>query len=177
MQVSISIHAPREGSDFLPQQHPYLIGISIHAPREGSDAALEDLPHRGPDFYPRSPRGERPSPPGSCPWYGRFLSTLPARGATTCFSIRSANFSAISIHAPREGSDHLQPVCPDGALPISIHAPREGSDAVDARPANTDPSISIHAPREGSDPGRMAWPPHTAGFLSTLPARGATRAG
>ena len=56
------------------------------------------------DFYPRSPRGERPQAGGQCGADGRFLSTLPARGATytgcTCLRRRQ-----ISIHAPREGSD------------------------------------------------------------------------
>ena len=61
--MTISIHAPREGSDGCV----FLLGaliceISIHAPREGSDpaaaiAAAGELK----DFYPRSPRGERPN--------------------------------------------------------------------------------------------------------------------
>ena len=79
-----------------------------------------------------------------------FLSTLPARGATLAKMLGRA-FNGISIHAPREGSD--------AALRANAQAWE----------------ISIHAPREGSDPGRKAWPLHTAGFLSTLPARGATR--
>ncbi len=57
---------------------------------------------------------------------------------------------AISIHAPRAGSDAELPFT-RRRKPISIHAPRAGSDA-----QNTciDPSvkyISIHAPRAGSD--------------------------
>ena len=55
-----------------------------------------------------------------------FLSTLPARGATA-FRVRSGAVRAISIHAPREGSDRADaPLLP--ADQISIHAPREGSD-------------------------------------------------
>ena len=58
--VSISIHAPREGSDrFQTRAHTRQSSISIHAPREGSDAffclTFSDIS----DFYPRSPRGER----------------------------------------------------------------------------------------------------------------------
>ena len=34
----------------------------------------------------------------------------------------------ISIHAPREGSDSIDPVVKSDAVMISIHAPREGSD-------------------------------------------------
>ena len=56
----------------------------------------------------------------------------------------------ISIHAPREGSDHDRRiyVLRGG---ISIHAPREGSDRLTPISLNTVDGISIHAPREGSD--------------------------
>src|SRR5699024_5396031 len=79
------IHAPREGSDQLvigDGQH--LHPISIHAPREGSDLVT----------VCRNLIQSR-----------RFLSTLPARGAT-CHSGRKISAPRISIHAPREGSDH-----------------------------------------------------------------------
>ena len=79
----ISIHAPREGSDGVSPGVKLHLGISIHAPREGSDHPPAGRPHEeGRDFYPRSPRGERPYP-----------ITLLAIAIT------------ISIHAPREGSD------------------------------------------------------------------------
>ena len=124
----ISIHAPREGSDTTVKDAAQIINISIHAPREGSDQwtdgqyyaitaeFLSTLPARGAtqlicvspggkdDFYPRSPRGERPvafkilnvpfnfyprSPRGERQAMPprlddreEFLSTLPARGAT-----------------------------------------------------------------------------------------------
>ena len=57
---------------------------------------------------------------------------------------------AISIHAPRTGSD-----CPRSAAPA-------------ARP------ISIHAPRTGSDTKFWYAAPLLSAFQSTLPARGAT---
>ena len=56
------------------------------------------------DFYPRSPRGER-------------RARLPA-----CFV-----GAAISIHAPRVGSDIVNKVSSTSKM-ISIHAPRVGSD-------------------------------------------------
>ena len=58
--------------------------------------------------------------------HNAFLSTLPVRGATETLAY-SVDLYAISIHAPREGSDFvcLVNVCGVG---ISIHAPREGSD-------------------------------------------------
>ena len=58
---------------------------------------------------------------------------------------------------------------------ISIHAPREGSD----KPDDVEPIectiISIHAPREGSDGLVNTYCENWKSFLSTLPARGATR--
>ena len=169
---SISIHAPREGSDALPivqtlfgnkflstlpargatdyRYHPNIVtGISIHAPREGSDCCR-------------------------CCWRRQY---------------------PISIHAPREGSDlslvhfltsflYFYPRSPRGERPllfgalfchkaISIHAPREGSDPV-CRTIHRQKAISIHAPREGSDKSYRYCPASGSRFLSTLPARGAT---
>ena len=147
----ISIHAPREGSDFLAQQHPHLVGISIHAPREGSDGTLVDvaaldvvflstLPARGAtgpkptgprsttDFYPRSPRGER--------------HTKQSTGG---------QHHEISIHAPREGSDNAPVRNRTGRhgdfYPRSPRGERRRHQARRAEGGE----ISIHAPREGSD--------------------------
>ena len=100
-------------------------------------------------FNPRSPRGER-----------------PARGYMSSAGV------AISIHAPRGGSDYdtsasdyglaiFQSTLPAGGATteysttlklaqISIHAPRGGSDAHHGVVAIGE-EISIHAPRGGSD--------------------------
>ena len=99
---------------------------------------------------------------------------LPVRGATSLICAALSLSSAISIHAPRAGSDvvfalhdrpavrNFNPCSPCGerrragrhpraAAGISIHAPRAGSDLSD--PAGGDKKdISIHAPRAGSDP-------------------------
>ena len=103
---SISIHAPREGSDAWGGRPPgrqyrflstlpvrgatwkntsvqKIAEISIHAPREGSD-----LP------FAQKTRG--------C---AVFLSTLPVRGATIGGHVQQLDPLGISIHAPREGSD------------------------------------------------------------------------
>ena len=78
------------------------------------------------DFYPRSPRGERPVEVTAEDGSTKFLSTLPARGATVEDGAGPAA-PHISIHAPREGSDtQVERRLAD--LEISIHAPREGSD-------------------------------------------------
>ena len=125
-------------------------------------------------FNPRSPHGERPR-----------TGTSPD------------NWTCISIHAPRTGSDvlpavtvkvhqgYFNPRSPHGerrygleyrfedGIVISIHAPRTGSDAIKSG-VFAPLRISIHAPRTGSD---IAMLPITRGvvkFQSTLPARGAT---
>ena len=57
-----------------------------------------------PYFNPRSPHGERRFFRAADPAPGTFQSTLPARGATAR-QASPAQRSAISIHAPRTGSD------------------------------------------------------------------------
>ena len=63
----------------------------------------------------------------------------------------ASDWTGISIHAPREGSDMPGRAWQHSLGCISIHAPREGSDCGDLHTANIAVVISIHAPREGSD--------------------------
>ena len=56
--------------------------ISIHAPREGSDAQLGAASHSRPYFYPRSPRGERPWG-GRPPWLEIISIHAPREGSDT----------------------------------------------------------------------------------------------
>ena len=213
----ISIHAPREGSDYSIRKNKLVTKIiSIHAPREGSDldvvraggpddGFLSTLPARGatsppsfcgtgqghfyprsprgerrrlyrrprqrPNFYPRSPRGERPAPARASRPHQVFLSTLPARGATS--KIHKQGLEAIiSIHAPREGSDtqaggqcgadgHFYPRSPRGERPLGISISRSTRKFLSTLPARG--ATSRRRKLELS-----------SGFLSTLPARGAT---
>ena len=147
--------------------------ISIHAPREGSDPRCTTRrPASPPDFYPRSPRGERPQkgkrgsgapgnfyprsprgerhqPPTAPGISVEFLSTLPARGATN----QTDSFSA----------------CPMDFYPRSPRGERQ-------RPA---PSLALGGQFLSTLPARGATvtvelPLSILLFLSTLPARGAT---
>ena len=105
-RTSISIHAPRTGSDSDPRFYPVIYGLF-----------QSTLPARG------ATKPSRPCRYPGCP----FQSTLPARGATQGLA-GGRVLHAISIHAPRTGSDRR-------GLPkrrtgrISIHAPRTGSDS------------------------------------------------
>ena len=105
---SISIHAPRVGSDSGRSPGRCWRLISIHAPRVGSDHRIRrrDNPLRY--FNPRSPCGERPWEQSKEYFEKLFQSTLPVWGATILLA-SSLPGNAISIHAPRVGSDN--PCC------------------------------------------------------------------
>src|SRR5699024_3434124 len=125
----------------------------------------------------------------------KFLSTLPARGATAGPTGEQLA-QEISIHAPREGSDRAAQPFPAGhadfyprsprgerrpglaapgtAAPFLSTLPARGATLQVYKEAGRTP-ISIHAPREGSDLLRgVRQQDQPSTFLSTLPARGAT---
>ena len=91
LQFSISIHAPRERSDLAlyPSIGCIIVNISIHAPREGSDDDLPGLYSRmGISIH--APREGSDGPGSEHPFaLAKFLSTLPARGATHADVTRS----------------------------------------------------------------------------------------
>ena len=78
-----------------------------------------------------------------------FNPRPPVRGATDLRAKHQA-LVAISIHAPRAGSDQRYR-CKRQELLISIHAPRAGSDEATDEEQQKAVEISIHAPRAGSD--------------------------
>ena len=186
--------------------------ISIHAPRVGSDFACLLSPPSAYNFNPRSPCGERLAVVDGLIGGNQFQSTLPVGGATGACNLRRMGIPyfnprspcgerlpvaidagrtfAISIHAPRVGSDVWLGFLPGGriflfqsTLPvwgatgvsrgkdpvhrISIHAPRVGSDK-GRRACGHDIGISIHAPRVGSD-GRQL-PHHHPGHRISIHA-------
>ena len=146
----ISIHAPRTGSD------DYLCGLSDNPqdfnPRSPHGERLTPLffgfhhiryfnprsPHGERhvcgeyyitygNFNPRSPHGERREFDFTDIYTAEFQSTLPARGATWS-AFDAGRDTAISIHAPRTGSDIRSKNNRNYTSCISIHAPRTGSD-------------------------------------------------
>ena len=197
--IMISIHAPREGGDSC--QFPHYAGyddFNPRPPRGGRQCSRSRTsfpsrfqstpPARGATaaslkarrsttsyFNPRPPRGGRrlmskSYTEGMCDFNPR-----PPRGGRLKLRQDRPIRVEISIHAPREGGDLVDPagVHKGG---ISIHAPREGGDGVGAlfgvpqpdfnpRPPRggrrwlgrtaSRKAISIHAPREGGDPCRF----------------------
>ena len=141
---------PARGATFKGALAGIGSGISIHAPRTGSDGRLGGSPHRGVDFNPRSPHGERQ------------------------VKARAVNQSKdISIHAPRTGSDqrgedrhyyirHFNPRSPHGErrhhhLRLGVY--RRFQSTLPARGATDMGGEEVC--KRGQ-------------FQSTLPARGAT---
>ena len=193
--AAISIHAPREGSD--AQLSGIGIGhgaISIHAPREGSD----DVTHLSAalliDFNPRSPRGERHRVKLFAPQYADFNPRSP-RGERPLPRGNGRHTSAISIHAPREGSDRLHdlhgpgrydfnPRSPRGERPFPrLMRPSFGRNFNPRSPRGERP-LTIAAPvlllnfnprsPRGERRTVSCSPDNLGEFQSTLPARGAT---
>ena len=79
-----------------------------------------------------------------------FQSTLPARGATHHvggFFLQCA----ISIHAPREGSDDFPQFFTPGSEEFQSTLPARGATVAFLFDDGVQLKISIHAPREGSD--------------------------
>ena len=150
----------------------YKLYISIHTPREGSDFVFVFICNTCEYFNPHSPRGERRCHRVPVPVSTDISIHTPREGSD---KVQANNLSVvlISIHTPREGSDpvivrvpkppqvYFNPHSPRGerriighsdvqAKQISIHTPREGSDSSSSSICLRI-SISIHTPREGSD--------------------------
>ena len=186
---------PARGATSRPTIHPRRCGFLSTLPARGATTSRPRLPASAWNFYPRSPRGERPFFTGRTSTAWPFLSTLPARGATYCPECR-ADVYRISIHAPREGSDkfagscpgpaaHFYPRSPRGERPSGTRAPpmsrcyfyprspRGERPASSRRPGARWPDFYPRSPR-GERQIIAVRRDLTGGFLSTLPARGAT---
>ena len=81
----ISIHALREEGDLSASYYYTFSKISIHALREEGDQRQPCIVAKLLYFYPRPPRGGRPSGGFAMGYVTKFLSTPSARRAT-CFS-------------------------------------------------------------------------------------------
>ena len=105
-----------------------------------------------------------------------FLSTLPARGATTDAEA-GVHLVGISIHAPREGSDLPARQGPPAGVYFYPRSPRGERRAT---PDDVRQQLFVFL---STLPARGATCKNThrvyllREFLSTLPARGATRGG
>ena len=148
-------------------------GISIHAPRTGSDQLYElgmlsptqfqsTLPARGATII-----AELPSHLSNL-----FQSTLPARGATPSRRADTAPAAYFNPRSPHgERLDGPQVLLRNHA--ISIHAPRTGSDCWRLFFRKQESDFNPRSPH-GERPERDFTCSISGSFQSTLPARGAT---
>ena len=172
------------------------IAFQSTLPARGATIRLLPIQDFKYNFNPRSPHGERHSEAVQAGEEKQYFNPRSPHGERPVQASHLKTVTAISIHAPRTGSDSQFRPGLLLAQKISIHAPRTGSDSDDetantkivrfqstlpargattARPTFVSCScISIHAPRTGSDTIQrhmIAW---RWIFQSTLPARGAT---
>ena len=172
VHLPISIHAPRTGSDIINNSTFETIKISIHAPRTGSD---RESPAHGAGlhyFNPRSPHGERHAPHQRRPSAFDFNPRSPhgeRRDAIAPLPTQR-DFNPRSPHGERRQSS--------GAMSmtqiISIHAPRTGSDGVSLPRELRRIYFNPRSPHGERRPKELReWTRRI--FQSTLPARGATR--
>ena len=125
--ASVSIHAPRVGSDSLPRCHRRKARFQSTLPAWGATFAGLALLSDSDLFQSTLPAWGATRSPLKLEAFMLFQSTLPAWGATLP-QMSWANRLAVSIHAPRVGSDRsASRRCPCSRS-VSIHAPRVGSD-------------------------------------------------
>ena len=146
--------------------------ISIHAPRTGSDQGASSRPSTSLSFQSTLPARGATIKQGHTPGKERFQSTLPARGATVGPQ-SDAPFISISIHAPRTGSDAVAHGWSHGRK-ISIHAPRTGSDDFGVLGLRMFARFQSTLPARGATCHSKKILLQRWIFQSTLPARGAT---
>ena len=95
---------PARGATHDLQARQQVVCISIHAPREGGDWLGRTASRKALYFNPRPPRGGRLDRRFKEARETEFQSTPPARGATPG-GAEAPPHRVISIHAPREGGD------------------------------------------------------------------------
>ena len=153
----------------------YLCGsISIHAPRMGSDL-------RG-FSYRFSTRLFQSTPPAwgaksifcmPAPWLPIFQSTPPRMGSDVNIPARVVALS-ISIHAPAWGATSMQEAMGLHKWIFQSTLPAWGATSAHQSEDDDEPHISIHAPRMGSDINRGI-PPHAPRAFQSTPPHGERR--
>ena len=172
-----------------------LTEISIHAPRMGSDTSSWSMTRSSTYFNPRSPDGERQdfiyihylrryfnprSPDGErheATMYPldstAFQSTLPGWGATRN-QAPTGHHNAISIHAPRMGSDKAVWSSQLWGISFQSTLPGWGATTQSLRYCLFMGSFQSTLPGWGATTPCATHRTHSFSFQSTLPGWGAT---
>ena len=170
---TISIHAPRTGSDYVslqPSGKLHLFQSTL--PARGATAPFPSQFLAYSDFNPRSPHGERRGMPADDDNTVRFQSTLPARGATRIKPLHRVGVE-ISIHAPRTGSDHGKMAKQGECFPFQSTLPARGATLSLLATFLPETNFNPRSPHGERRCCRFCTP-SIPRFQSTLPARGAT---
>ena len=146
--------------------------ISIHALREEGDLGTIHAGIQCFDFYPRPPRGGRPTRAHTRTRPADFYPRPPRGGRLLPFALVFF-WRIISIHALREEGDPLGQYVELQLLAISIHALREEGDAGSHFGAREGIYFYPRPPRGGRPGPLKTWTPSWK-FLSTPSARRAT---
>ena len=102
-RLRISTHALREEGDVQAQEAGIILRISTHALREEGDWPSPGTGRWGCNFYPRPPRGGRPSIPAGSSSRDPFLPTPSARRATSLSAYRQEAKTDFYPRPPRGG--------------------------------------------------------------------------
>ena len=165
-----STHPARGATVFANIGEQPILFQSTH-PARGATSDISIFTQRLYNFNPRTPRGVRRSMPQTSLPPLNFNPRTPRGVRPDVYELTSRN-PRISIHAPREGCDHVHfggfsfvpnfnPRTPRGVRRFSVchqqptslfqstHPARGATRRITER--DTEEAISIHAPREGCD--------------------------
>ena len=129
--------------------------------------------HTGRDFNPRSPWGERQATYSDAMWSKIFQSTLPVGGATKVL-LNWLELDAISIHAPRGGSDAAKTSPSSSVNVFQSTLPVEGATPLRGL-SSAGWNFNPRSPWGGSDRDSRISHRTSMTFQSTLPVGGATQ--
>ena len=150
------------------------VEISIHALREEGDAPRSSARAAALHFYPRPPRGGRPSPRVTFPPSQQYISIHALREEGDAQRPRFPRRCAAFLSTPSARRATLRQDSGGNHIAISIHALREEGDVPALALCHAGCGISIHALREEGDGWLVIAADGTAAFLSTPSARRAT---
>ena len=149
--MRISIHAPREGGDYVFAASNKTAAISIHAPREGGDCTGRYIARPCRHFNPRPPRGGRRADRGITVHLTHF-NPRPPRGGRLSGPHPELPAYAISIHAPREGGDMTYNRTADFTVTFQSTPPARGATSAGWICCSTRYYFNPRPPRGGDRP-------------------------
>ncbi len=151
--ATISIHAPRTGSDETMIMRIYAhLTISIHAPRTGSDTRFR-----------------------SSGVLTLMISIHAPRTGSDAIQKDKAFCINISIHAPRTGSDPRTYTPRGCSRQFQSTLPARGATSTSRASSSEPKPFQSTLPARGATAASQSRSYHLRVFQSTLPARGATR--